>query len=103
MNVLTNCFVFFKEREDFESFQLKDGLDSIDKEKTEIISLYNKMFNSENDEITVLISNLKKILNTKLPLSQKNFTGKWNVWYENGVKQYESEYKDGKQHGIETS
>lgn len=103
MKVITNCFSFFQERANFESLQLKIGLDSIDKEKSKIISLYDEMFNTENDKITVLITNLNKILNTKLPLSQKKFTGIWNVWYENGVKQYESEYKDGKQNGKETS
>ena len=60
-------------------------------------------FDADEIDIIKLISVLNKILNTKLPLSDKNFTGIWCAWYENGVKQYESEYKVGKQHGKVTT
>lgn len=86
MKVLINYFEFCKGKRDFEKHQLK-----IDR------------LADDNDEIAVLISDLNKILNTKLSLSQKNFNGKWAVYYENGVKQYEAEYKDGKQNGKEIS
>jgi antitoxin component YwqK of YwqJK toxin-antitoxin module/ankyrin repeat protein len=90
MRVTINCFEYFH--------QIGGSIDS------EITDLKTKLgvglnFNKKN--ISDLISNLHKILNFKLPLSKKNYTGKLNVSYENGVKHYEIEYKDGKINGKE--
>ena len=33
------------------------------------------------------------------PITQHNYTGKWTMWWENGNKRQEGEYKDGKEEG----
>lgn len=56
----------------------------------------------DTEELTLLMS-LNKILNTKLPLKDKKFTGMLNALYKNGIMQYEAEYEGGELNGMFTT
>lgn len=105
-NKINNDLEFYFIQWDFE--KLTEIFSSFNYHQMKVTAIFfeyilTKNFSVPDTEELSLLRSLNKILKIKLPLKDKNFTGKLKVLYKNEILQYEAEYVGGELNGMFTA